>query len=78
MGLRANSQIDFGEAGTIGNGIAAIYIGESFLWQFGVNADLSRNNVGFRFGFEPRFLNQPRLFRPGGKSLHPASSEWLE
>ncbi len=77
-GLRANSQIDFGEAGTIGNGIAAIYIGESFLWQFGVNADLSRNNVGFRFGFEPRFLNQPRLFRPGGKSLPPASSEWLE
>ena len=77
-GLRANSQIDFGEAGTIGNAISLIYIGESFLWQFGINADLSRNNVGFRFGFEPRFLNRPRLFRPGGLPVPPASSQWLE
>lgn len=77
-GLRANSQIDFGETGTIGNGIAAIYIGESFLWQFGINSDLSRGNVGFRFGFEPRFLNRPRLFRPGGRAIPPASSRWLE
>ena len=77
-GLRANSQIDFGEAGTIGNGLSAIYIGESFLWQFGVNADLSRNNVGFRFGFEPRFLQRPRLFRPGRQALPPASSQYLE
>ena len=77
-GLRANSQIDFGEAGTIGNGISAIYIGESFLWQFGVNADLSRSNVGFRFGFEPRFIKRPRLFRPGGQPIPPASSRYLE
>ena len=77
-GLRANSQIDFGEAGTIGNGISAIYIGESFLWQFGINADLSRSNVGFRFGFEPRFLQRPRLFRPGGQAIPPASSQFLE
>ena len=77
-GLRANSQIDFGEAGTIGNGLALLYLGESFLWQFGVNADFSRNNIGFRFGFEPRFIGRPRLFRPGGRAIPPASSQWLE
>ena len=77
-GLRANSQIDFGETGTIGNALSLIYIGESFLWQFGINADFSRSNVGFRFGFEPRFINRPRLFRPGGQALPPASAAWLE
>ena len=77
-GLRANSQIDFGETGTIGNAISFIYISESFLWQFGVNADFSRDNFGFRFGFEPRFLQRPRLFRPGGRAIPPASSRWLE
>ena len=77
-GLRANSQIDFGETGTIGNGLGLIYLGESFLWQFGVNADFSRDNIGFRFGFEPRFIGRPRLFRPGGRSIPPASSQWLE
>ena len=77
-GLRANSQIDFGETGTIGNALSFIYIGESFLWQFGVNADFSRDNVGFRFGFEPRFIRRGRIFRPGGLALPPASANYLE
>ena len=77
-GLRANSQIDFGETGTIGNALSFVYIGESFLWQFGVNADFSRDNVGFRFGVEPRFVRRGRLFRPGGQALPPASSSYLE
>ena len=77
-GVRANSQIDFGETGTIGNALSFIYIGESFLWQFGVNADFSRDNVGFRFGFEPRFVRRGRLFRPGGTAIPPASSNYLE
>ena len=77
-GVRANSQIDFGDAGSIGNALSCIYIGESFLWQFGVNADFSRDNVGFRFGFEPRFIRNGRIFRPGGLALPAASSNYLE
>ncbi len=77
-GVRASSQYDFDDTGTVGQTLNMIYIGESFLWQFGVNADLSRNNVGFRFGFEPRFLNRSRIFRPGGTSIPPAGSRWLE
>ncbi len=77
-GLKANSQFDFGETGTIGNGLSFIYIGESFLYQFGVNADLSRSNVGFRFGLEPRFVRNGRLFRPGHTSIPAASSVYLE
>ena len=77
-GARASSQIDFGETGTIGNTLNLIYIGESFLWNFGVNADLARDNVGFRFGFEPRFLNRSRIFNPGGQPVPPAGSRWLE
>ena len=77
-GVKASSQYDFGNTGTIGQTLNMIYIGESFLWQFGVNADLRRYNVGFRFGFEPRFLGKSRIFRPGGQSIPPASSRWLE
>ena len=77
-GLRGNSQIDFGEAGTIGNALSLFYIGESFLWQLGVNADLSRSNYGFRLGFEPRFVRRGRIFRPGRESISPASSVYLE
>ena len=77
-GVRASSQVDFGETGTIGNTVNLIYIGESFLWNFGVNADASRGNVGFRFGFEPRFLNGSRIFNPGGQPVPPAGSRWLE
>ena len=76
-GVRANSQIDFGETGTIGNALSFIYLGESFLWQFGVNADFSRDNVGFRFGLEPRFVRRGRLFRPGGLALPPAQFKLL-
>ncbi|MEZ6095652.1 MAG: hypothetical protein R3C03_15725 [Pirellulaceae bacterium] len=64
-GVRANTSIDFGETGTIGNALSLIYIGESFLWRLGLNYDASRDNLGFQFGIEPRFLNRPRMFRPG-------------
>ena len=77
-GLRAGGQIDFGDTGTIGQTLSLIYIGESFLWQFGFNVDHSRDNFGFRFGFEPRFTKRPQLFRPGGEAIVPAGSKWLE
>ncbi|MEQ1903695.1 MAG: organic solvent tolerance protein OstA [Pirellulaceae bacterium] len=77
-GVRANTSVDFGETGTIGNAVNLIYIGESFLWRVGANADLSRDNVGIQFGVEPRFLNRPRIFRPGNVAIGPAGSRWLE
>lgn len=77
-GVKAGGQIDFGETGTIGQTLSLIYIGESFLWQFGFNYDHSRENLGFRFGFEPRFTKRPRLFSPGGVPIGPAGSQWLE
>ena len=77
-GVNAGAQVDFGETGTIGQTLSFIYIGESFLWQFGGNYDASRDNFGFRFGFEPRFTKNPQLFRPGGKAIPPAGSRWLE
>lgn len=77
-GVKAGGQVDFGDTGTIGQTLSFVYIGESFLWQFGLNYDASRDNLGFRLGFEPRFVNRPRLFRPGGVAIPPASSRWLE
>ncbi len=77
-GVKGLSQVDFGETGTIGQALSFVYIGESFLWQFGVNADLARDNVGFRFGFEPRFTKRSRIFNPGGVGVGPAGSRWLE
>jgi lipopolysaccharide export system protein LptA len=77
-GAKLGGQYDFGEAGSIGQSASAVYIGESFLMQVGVNYDVSRDNVGFRFGFEPRFIPKPRLFRPGGEAIAPAGSRWLE
>lgn len=77
-GTKLGGQYDFGDAGSIGQSASFVYIGESFLMQMGVNYDVSRDNVGFRFGFEPRFVPKPRLFRPGGEAIAPAGSRWLE
>ena len=77
-GTKLSGQYDFGEAGSIGQSASVVYIGESFLLQFGVNYDVSRDNVGFRFGFEPRFLPNPQLFRPGYTPIPPAGSQYLE
>ena len=77
-GLKGGGQVDFGETGTIGQRLSVIYIGESFLMEFGFNYDASRDNLGFRFGFEPRFAPKPRLFRPGGVAIGPAGEKYLE
>ena len=77
-GIKGGTQVDFGETGTIGNRLGVVYIGESFLWEVGFNYDASRDNVGIRFGFEPRFIGGGRIFRPGGVPIPAASSRWLE
>ncbi len=76
-GVTGSTAFDFGQAGRLGQALNFVYIGESFLWRFGVNADFSRDNVGFQFGFEPRFT-KGRIFRPGGVGVGPASANWLE
>jgi hypothetical protein len=77
-GVKAGGQVDFGATGSIGQTASVVYIGESFLWQAGINYDVSRDNVAFRFGFEPRFSARPRLFRPGGTAIPPAGARYLE
>ena len=77
-GLKGGFQVDFGETGTIGQRLGVVYIGESFLFEIAANYDASRDNLGVRFGFEPRFLPKPKLFRPGGVAIPPAGSRWLE
>ena len=77
-GMKGGGQVDFGETGTIGQRLGIVYIGESFLLEFGFNYDASRDNLGFRFGFEPRFAPKPRLFRPGGVAIGPAGENYLE
>ena len=77
-GVKGQSQFDFGDTGTIGHALNLVYIGESFLWQIGLNANFARENFGFRFGFEPRFFRRSRVFMPGGVAVGPAGSRWLE
>ncbi len=77
-GVGSSSLFDFGPTGAIGSTLNLFYIGESFLWKFGVNADASRGNFGFHVAFEPRFIRNPRLFRPGGTPIPPAGTRWLE
>lgn len=77
-GLKASTAVDFGQTGAIGHTLSLVYIGESFLWRLGANADTSRDNFGLVFGFEPRFLPRPRLFNPGGVPVGPAGSRWME
>lgn len=77
-GFSLGGQFDFGEAGQIGQFFDVVYVGESFLWQIGGNYDFGRDNLSFRFGFEPRFAPRPRVFRPGGSPIPPASSRFLE
>lgn len=77
-GIKAGTAVDFGSTGTIGQSLSLIYIGESFLWRFGVNADASRDNLGFQFGLEPRFVPRQRMFQPGGVAISPAGARWLE
>ena len=77
-GLKGGFQVDFGETGTIGQRLGVVYIGESFLLEIAANYDANRDNLGIRFGFEPRFLPRPKLFRPGGVAIAPAGSRWLE
>jgi hypothetical protein len=70
--------LDFANTGNIGQTLTMTRVGESFLVRLGLNVDASRNNVGFVFGIEPRFLPGSRLGRVGGVQIPPAGALGLE
>lgn len=74
----AGASWDFGPTGNIGQNIALTRIGESFLIKMGLNFDASRDNLGFAFVLEPRFLPSSRLGRVGGVQIPPAGAMGLE
>lgn len=74
----AATVIDFGEAGNIGQTFALSRIGESLLFTLGLNIDESKNNVGFSFLVEPRFLPRTSLTRRTGIDIPPAGAYGLE
>ena len=76
--VQGSTSTDFGDAGNIGQQLSFLRIGESFLVRFGVNADISRDNFGFAFGVEPRFLPDGRLGFVGGRRVPPAGATYLE
>jgi LPS transport system D len=74
----AGTVIDFGRTGNIGQTFELTRIGESFLVSVGARVDNSRNNVGFGFTVEPRFLPATYRGRVGGIPLAPAGAYGLE
>lgn len=74
----ASTVIDFGEAGNIGQTFAISRIGESLLFTLGVNIDESKDNVGFNFMVEPRFLPRSTVARRTGIDIPPAGAFGLE
>ncbi|WP_246114655.1 organic solvent tolerance protein OstA [Rubripirellula tenax] len=74
----AGTTYDFGSTGNVGQSLAVTRIGESMLLRLGVNVDAGRDNVGFRFGIEPRFWPRPKLGRIGGQLIPPPGVEGLE
>lgn len=74
----AGTAVDFANTGNIGQTVSMTRVGESFLVRLGLNVDASRNNVGFVFGIEPRFLPGSRLGRVGGVQIPPAGALGLE
>ena len=71
------SSFDFGRTGNIGQRGQIVRVGESFLVGMGFNYDTSRDNFGFRFSIEPRFLSG-KLSRVGGVPLPPVGYDGLE
>ncbi len=76
--LTSGAAFDFAETGNIGQTFSATRIGESFTATAGFNVDSSKDNVGFTFMLEPRFLPRSRLTRTTGIDVPPAGAFGLE
>ena len=73
----AGTSFDFGPAGQLGSSLAFTRIGESFLVTAGVSYDASRDNLGIRIMFEPRFAPSSRT-QIAGEPLPPVGAFGLE
>ncbi len=74
----AAAVVDFSEAGNIGQSITFSRIGESLIVSVGANIDESKDNVGFNFLIEPRFLPKLGLTRSTGIDIPPLGAGGLE
>lgn len=74
----ASAVVDFSEAGNIGQSITFSRIGESLIVSLGANIDESKDNVGFNFLVEPRFLPTLSLARNSGIEIPPVGAGGLE
>ncbi len=74
----AGAAVDLSDAGNIGQFFSMTRIGESLLVTVGVNVDSGKDNVGFRFLVEPRFLPKLRLTEMTGIAVPPAGALGLE
>ena len=76
--VTGGTTFDFGQVGNVGQTLAFTRIGESFLIRMGINVDSGRDNVGFQFNIEPRFLPAKKLGSLAGELIPPANAFGLE
>jgi hypothetical protein len=76
--LTSGAAFDFANTSNIGQTFSATRIGESFTMTAGFNVDSSKDNVGFSFMLEPRFLPGSQLQRKTGIDIPPAGALFLE
>jgi hypothetical protein len=76
--LSTGASFDFENTGNIGQTLNVTRIGESFNMTVGANVDASKDNIGFSFLLEPRFLPNSRLARNTGIDVPPAGAFGLE
>jgi len=74
----AGTSVDLSDAGNIGQSFSMTRIGESLLVTLGINVDGGKDNVGFRFLVEPRFLPKLQLTSMTGIEVPPAGAFGLE
>jgi hypothetical protein len=76
--VSGGTTFDLGEVGNVGQTIGLTRVGESFLVRIGMNVDAGRDNVGFTFNIEPRFLPARKLGALAGELIPPANAFGLE
>lgn len=72
------TSVDFGQGGNINQSLNFTRIGESLMMTAGVNYSESKDNLGFLFMLEPRFLPKNSVTRRTGIDIPPAGAFGLE
>jgi hypothetical protein len=74
----ASGSIDLGNSGNIGQSFYVSRVGESLIATVGTSYDQSKDNVGFSFLIEPRFLPNLNVTRRTGLEVPPPGLNGLE